>query len=65
MKVGDLVAPVEWLCGARGIRKTSTGIVLKINRDLRGVNGAAMVCWTNGKIEPWLFEDLEILNESR
>ncbi len=65
MKVGDLVTPVGWLAGARGMRKPAMGIVLQINRDLRGVNGAAMVYWSNGKIDPWLFEDLEIINESR
>ncbi len=65
MKPGDLVTPVGWLCGARGMRKPAIGIVLKINRDLRGVNGAAMIYWTSGKIDPWLFEDLEILNENR
>ena len=40
MKVGDLVTPVGWLAGARGMRKPAMGIVLQINRDLRGVDGS-------------------------
>jgi len=63
VKVGDLVRlthnPVNW------VRGRGAGIVIKIKHDLRGTNGAAKIWWTDGRIEPWLFEDLEILNESR
>ena len=66
MKAGDLVRlNPRFRHGRTSPRMRKTGIVIKIKRELRGVNGAAMVYWSSGKIGPWLFEDLEIINESR
>ena len=61
MKVGDLVR----LTQPGSVRGRAAGIVIKIKHDLRGTNGAAKICWADGRIEPWLFEDLEVLSESR
>jgi len=66
VKVGDLVRLKPRFRRRRtSARMRATGIVIKIKRELRGTNGAAKIFWADGKIEPWLFEDLEIINESR